>query len=182
MQPSDKSKYIREDSVVPVILNQIALYNASQKENPHLQVPDYVQEFSFCDWRQWRADVAWPEQKLLLEIEGGTRNAARSRHTTSVGYDEDCVKYSTASVLGYTLIRCTGRMIHDGEALALVLHALSLITREDLAKALPVKSSPYSKAGRVRKHNAAQEAKKRKPGSKPRAFSLRQLRSADNAR
>lgn len=141
--------YIRENSVVPVLLNQIELYNKSVDE-AH-RIPAYTMEYKFCEWRSWRADIAWPELHLLLEVEGGTKNAARSRHTTSVGYDEDCVKYSTASILGYRLIRCTGRMVVDGEGLTMLLYSLGLIDRESLAKALPVKTSPYSKAGKEKK-------------------------------
>lgn len=60
--------------------------------------------------RQWRADFAWPEQMLLVEIEGGLMPPgvdAQSRHAHIVGYTEDCQKYNVALELGYAVLRYT---------------------------------------------------------------------------
>ena len=34
-------------------------------------LPEAVTEFKFHEARRWRADFAWPECKIIAEIEGG---------------------------------------------------------------------------------------------------------------
>jgi hypothetical protein len=77
-----------------------------------------MREYRFTSDRQFRADLAWPEHWLLLEIEGGTFSGGR--HTRPLGYERDCEKYSIASILGYTLIRVTYGMIESGQAAKLL--------------------------------------------------------------
>lgn len=64
--------------------------------------------------RKFRADIGYPQEHLLIEIEGG--NWTQGRHTRGQGYEDDCEKYSIASILGYTLIRVTYGMIQNGMA------------------------------------------------------------------
>lgn len=66
-------------------------------------------EYRFHPKRKWRFDFAFPEQKVAIEIEGGT--FAKSRHTTGTGYEKDCEKYNTAILNGWRVFRFTGRMI-----------------------------------------------------------------------
>jgi hypothetical protein len=76
--------------------------------------------------RQWRFDYAWIEQRIAFEVEGGTwMTAKKSRHTTGAGYEEDCVKYSTAAAMGWCVIRATTTMIQDGRALDLLEQAFA---------------------------------------------------------
>lgn len=79
-----------------------------------------VPEFKFAAElkRQFRADIGFPQEHLLIEIEGG--NWTSGRHTRGQGYEDDCEKYSIASILGYTLIRVTYGMILDGRAYQLM--------------------------------------------------------------
>lgn len=89
----------------------------------------YRKEFTFKGIdgdRKWRFDLAWPSLMLAIEIEGGTgkRRDKPSRHLTSQGFDEDCVKYGEAAVMGWKVIRVTPRMIYDGTMMRLVKSAL----------------------------------------------------------
>jgi len=68
--------------------------------------------------KDWRFDLAWPEHHVALEIEGA---AGHGRHTNASGYKEDCRKYNAASLLGWTVYRVTGDMVHSGEALNLLI-------------------------------------------------------------
>lgn len=79
-----------------------------------------VPEFKFAAAlkREFRADIGYPQEHLLIELEGG--NWTRGRHTRGQGYEKDCEKYSIASILGYTLIRVTYGMIQDGRAYQLM--------------------------------------------------------------
>jgi len=80
------------------------------------ELPPAVREYKFHHSRKWRADFAWPESKLLVEIEGGTRQ--NGRHNRHEGYEADCEKYNTAQIAGFTVLRFTGEMVKSGQALA----------------------------------------------------------------
>lgn len=74
-----------------------------------------VREHLFCE-RKWRFDFAWPNYRLAVEIEGGVWTGGR--HTRGKGFSEDCVKYNTATSLGWKVLRFTGDHIESGYALA----------------------------------------------------------------
>ncbi len=80
-------------------------------------LPTPIREYLFA-WdeldRKWRADFAWPDLMLLVEVEGGTKG--KSRHTQSAGYQVDCRKYNDAAFLGYAVLRFTAEMINSFEA------------------------------------------------------------------
>lgn len=83
--------------------------------------PEPMREFRFCK-RLWRFDLAWPERKLAVEVEGGTWTGGR--HTTGSGFEKDAEKYNEAIVLGWRVLRVTPKMIDDGRALALIGRAM----------------------------------------------------------
>ena len=62
-------------------------------------------EHRFHPPRRWRADYAWPDKKLLVELEGGV--FIKSRHTSPIGFINDCDKYNQAELDGWTLLRYT---------------------------------------------------------------------------
>lgn len=78
-------------------------------------IRDFVREHRFYPSRMWRFDFAWPEKKIAVECEGGTWG--KSRHTTGTGFEQDCIKYNTASTEGWKVLRFTGNQIKKGEAI-----------------------------------------------------------------
>lgn len=66
-----------------------------------LEMP--VTEYRFCMTRRWRADFAWPDILLLVEMEGGLWG--NGRHNRAGGYIADLEKYNYAAELGYTVLR-----------------------------------------------------------------------------
>lgn len=78
-------------------MNQSRLERTAYQQIVDAGLPEPVREFRFHPVRGWRADFAWPEHKLLLEIEGGfgykqrattakgtrTRNALRATSTNT---------------------------------------------------------------------------------------------------
>lgn len=86
--------------------------------------PEPVSEFVFAPPRQWRADFAWPDKKLLVEIEGGV--FGKSRHTSGTGYTEDCHKYNAATCAGYRVLRFTGTML-DRDPAGCVAQVVTLL-------------------------------------------------------
>lgn len=76
-------------------------------------------EYEFHSTRKWRFDFAWPEKKLAIEVEGGTKYG-NSRHSKGEGFDLDAEKYNTASAIGWTLFRFSSDMIKSGKAILFV--------------------------------------------------------------
>ena len=68
-----------------------------------LEVPRPEREFKFHPTRKWRADFAWPERFLLVEIEGGVYS--RGRHTRGKGFETDMTKYNAATMALVSLVR-----------------------------------------------------------------------------
>ena len=68
-----------------------------------LDGPELEQEYRFHPPRRWRADFAWVDAKILIEIEGGIWN--RGRHLTPKGFAADAEKYLTATLNGWSVIR-----------------------------------------------------------------------------
>jgi very-short-patch-repair endonuclease len=88
-----------------------------------LKLPQPVYEFRFMPPRRFRFDFAWPDNKVAVEVEGGIWNGGR--HVRGNGYENDCKKYSEAAILGWKVIRATGKMIKDGTAIELLKRALN---------------------------------------------------------
>ena len=72
-------------------------------------------EYRFCPPRRWRFDFAVPDKKVAIEVEGGTWS--NGRHTRGKGYEVDILKYNTAVLLGWRVLRYTTGMVERGEAI-----------------------------------------------------------------
>jgi very-short-patch-repair endonuclease len=79
-----------------------------------LKLPEPVREFVFAKPRRWRADFAWPELKVLVEVEGGTW--VNGRHNRGAGFEADLIKYNAAALLGYAVLRFSGAAVKSGDA------------------------------------------------------------------
>ncbi len=74
-------------------------------------IPEPVREYRFHPVREWRFDLAWPESKCALELDGGV--FSEGRHIRPMGYTEDCRKLNAAAALGWTVLRYTAGMLDD---------------------------------------------------------------------
>ena len=77
--------------------------------------PDPDREYPLVPGRRWRADFAWPEKMIAVEIEGGVWN--NGRHTRGGGYISDCEKYNEAQLAGWLVLRFTGEHLQNGYAM-----------------------------------------------------------------
>ena len=75
-------------------------------------LPKPVREFQFAPPRKWRFDFAFLDDMVALEIDGGAW--CSGRHTRGAGFEADCEKLAEAACLGWTVIRCTPKMVSDG--------------------------------------------------------------------
>ena len=82
---------------------------------PDLPAPE--REFRFAPSRRWRFDFCWQEQKLAVEIEGGTRSGGR--HNRAEGYTKDAEKYNAAAEAAWIVLRYTDAMIREDPAACL---------------------------------------------------------------
>jgi very-short-patch-repair endonuclease len=84
-------------------------------------LPKPEPEFKFHPTRKWRADWAWPEEKLIVEMEGGIFGSSRRGqkagwHQSISGMLDDMDKYNQMALLGYRLLRFTPQQMDDGPA------------------------------------------------------------------
>ena len=72
-------------------------------------------EYRFHKTRRWRFDVAWPEGKVGVEVDGGTW--VGGRHVRGKGFERDCEKVNAAVELGWKVYRFVPSMIESGMAI-----------------------------------------------------------------
>lgn len=82
-----------------------------------------VAEYRFHTVRRWRLDVAFPDVKLGVEIDGGT--FVQGKHSRGAGIRADMAKQAALAALGWRLIRCMPEHVNSGVALAWVRDALA---------------------------------------------------------
>lgn len=81
-----------------------------------------VKEYRFHPTRLWRFDVAFPEQRVAVEIDGGVWSGGR--HVRGAGYIADCEKLAEAAILGWRVLRVPTQWVTSGAALRLIERAL----------------------------------------------------------
>lgn len=83
-----------------------------------LGAPDPIREMLYSAMiggtRRWRADMAWPDLRLIVEVEGGTWSMGR--HIRGAGYAADCEKHNAAQIAGLTVLRYTSDHVRSGYA------------------------------------------------------------------
>jgi hypothetical protein len=106
------------------------------------RLPPYVREYEFAKrlHKGWRFDFMWvirakdgaEPYKLAVEIEGLVMRMTRSRewvmggrHGTIGGFKEDCIKYATAAMLGWRLMRFEQSQVKNKFAVGMVMRALA---------------------------------------------------------
>jgi hypothetical protein len=75
-----------------------------------------VLEHRFHSERRWRFDVAWPEQRIAVEIDGGGWTAGR--HSRGAGMRTDCEKLAAALLGGWRVLRVMPEHVSSGQAAA----------------------------------------------------------------
>lgn len=65
-------------------------------------LPAPVPEYRFHKTRRWRADFCWPDQKVILELQGGIWT--QGRHTRGKALLGEWQKLNTAAGMGYRFI------------------------------------------------------------------------------
>ncbi len=101
-----------------------------------------VREYRFHPTRRWRFDFAWLEQKVAVEIEGGTFTGGR--HTTGAGHHGDCKKYNEAVYLGWKVLRFTSSHL-DKEPRLVIDQVVALLKGKPTCQTQPLPRKRKSK-------------------------------------
>lgn len=88
----------------------------------HVGLPEPVREHRFHPSRRWRFDLAWPDQLVAVEVDGGVWTGGR--HVTGSGATKDAEKFSEAAAMGWRVLRVTPEHVESGQALGWLEAAL----------------------------------------------------------
>lgn len=89
-------------------------------------LPKFERQYMFAKealGRYWKFDFANIEYKIAVEIEGlvvrkiGGETVVTGRHATITGMRDDMIKYASAAVLGWTVLRFEQGQTKSGEAI-----------------------------------------------------------------
>lgn len=92
----------------------------------HPTQPEPEREHRFAPPRRFRFDFAWVEQRVAVEIDGGTW--VGGRHSHGKGYERDCEKSALAAANGWRVLHLTPGMLERDPAkwCGLVLAAIEV--------------------------------------------------------
>lgn len=98
------------------------------------RLPEFVRQWMFAKAemnRRWQFDFAFLPYKLAVEIEGlvvrriGRELVVQGRHASITGFKEDAIKYASAAVLGWTVLRFEQSQVKDGTAIEFTMRVLA---------------------------------------------------------
>lgn len=90
-------------------------------------LPDPVTQYRLPETdRKYAWDFAWPCERLLVDVQGGTW-VANSGHTSGTGLERDCEKMVLATLAGYRVMFVTGLQVKDGRAVQWIERALKVV-------------------------------------------------------
>lgn len=93
--------------------------------------PDvWVAEYIFHPTRQWPIDLAIPELKIMVELDGGTWSKEKTGHNWGVGIRRDHEKQNAAVLLGWRPFRFTSDMLAENDAPQQIAPLLALVQGE----------------------------------------------------
>jgi len=81
-------------------------------------IPEPKTQYKFHPKRDFRADIAWPHIRFMVEVDGGTW-LEKSAHS-GAGHERDCIRDAEAFLLGWMVLRVTPGMIESGVAIGYI--------------------------------------------------------------
>lgn len=88
-----------------------------------LRLPRGVREFKGIEGRQFRCDLAWPNLKICVEVDGGDQSFGR--HSRAGGMASDAEKQNLLTLAGWRCFRFTGSQVRSGAAIAFLERVFS---------------------------------------------------------
>ena len=87
-------------------------------------LPTPVAEYRAIEGRRFRFDLAFIEQKLLIEVQGGIWNGGK--HGRGAGIETDQEKLNLAVIAGWRVLHVSSNHVKSGKALMWIRLALSV--------------------------------------------------------
>ena len=81
-------------------------------------------QFRAIAGRRFAWDFAWPESRLLVEVQGGTFARGKTGHSTGMGINRDCEKNNLAVLAGWRCLSVDTKQVQSGQALLWIQLAL----------------------------------------------------------
>lgn len=75
--------------------------------------------------RMFKADFAWPEYRLLVEVQGGVWRRGGGAHSHPVNIERDIERQQCATLLGWFVFPVTTDDVKSGKAIDQVVRALA---------------------------------------------------------
>ena len=69
-----------------------------------------IRQYQFCPTRKWKADFAWPDRKLIVEIDGQV-------HRIKERFAADIERHNWLALNGWMHLRFSTKMVKSGEAI-----------------------------------------------------------------
>lgn len=88
----------------------------------------YEREVMFYPLRRWRFDFVLSGTKIAIEVEGGIFSGGA--HTRGKHFEEDAIKYNTAAIENFKVLRFSTGQVTRGEAIAFIKRIKSLGVKE----------------------------------------------------
>jgi very-short-patch-repair endonuclease len=85
---------------------------------------DFVTQFKAVEGRRFAWDFSWPEQRLLVEVQGGTFARGKMGHSSGVGLHRDMEKANLATLAGWRVLSVADHHIKGGQALLWIQEGL----------------------------------------------------------
>ena len=105
------------------LLSEVDVAVSKLEESMARQLEDagivFEREQMLIPGRKFRFDFVLPQSCVVVECEGGTWSGGR--HTSGVGFRNDCVKYNLAAEHGFVVLRYTSDLIKKGDAIESIL-------------------------------------------------------------
>lgn len=84
------------------------------------RLPEPARQFRFAPPRKFTADFAWPDARLLLEVQGGIWKRGGGAHSHPLDIERDIEKGQNAALGGWLVMPVTTDQCTSGEALQLL--------------------------------------------------------------
>lgn len=89
-----------------------------------LKIPFEREVMFYNPHRLWRFDFLLTGTKIAIEVEGAVWS--KGRHTRGSGWEADAIKYNSAAVLGYMVLRFSTGQVKKGEVISFLRRIKSL--------------------------------------------------------
>lgn len=91
-----------------------------------MRLPKPVRQYQFIPGRRFRADFAWPDLMLIVEVDGGIHT--NGRHNRGTGFEKDRIRDGLALEAGWIVYRCTPDMVAKGMAVETIRKIIKRIS------------------------------------------------------